>query len=837
MGLRETKTLLRGVSAVGLAFAAQAPVWAQAGADQAIQQQSNQEGLSLGDIVVTATRRTEALRDVPMSVSVATGEQLEKLNIFDAKDVQQLAPGLELSNTTGRNNTTTLRGVSFDPDQGTGPAVQVYVNEIPTDAQTAYTAIYDVGQIEVLRGPQGLLRGLSAPAGAITIRTRRPDFDSIQGNVQATATNRAGYNVQGGVSLPFSDTFAIRVAGLVDGNRLNQVRNVTRGDRSRSRTESGRITLGWRPSSDFTAYLTYQYLHADNRQYQQVLGPGNTPFFNGAALLGGFLFPDPSARSGPPLSASDYGAVGEGPYRFQNDTQLVNLAFDYDLGMSTVSFVGAHQFSKLTIDRDQDSANAVPNYQQIQHVVTPYKVDTAELRWQSNDPKGFGWGVGAFYSKQTGPTIVDQRNDTFTFPIDPNADIPFVGIPNKFPVGAHVVVPVDTRTWSFNGTLRYKTGPLTVEGGVRYSIIRSVQTTQLTLGLGPYPGFPFPGAPADFVLNLGPTEIIPANLQRHTSKPITGGANIVYELTSDVNAYFAYGHSFRAGSTAVAVPAGLSGDLIRTHGEKTDSYEIGLKGALLNRRVSFTVAGFYQKLDGFLNRFTGIQYNCPEVNGQCDASGPPINNAVEGTNGGFDFNYNGNATIKGVEGSIDARVTRNWDLNLAASYSRARYDNALLPCNDFAGTGSPNQNGAPRVTGTGNVSFCQSSGRLSRTPNFSLTANSELRFPVGDVTPFVRGLLNYQPGFFFERDGFKYPSRTLINLFAGLRGPRDKWEINVFARNLLNQKRITNISLGNGVVSTTGFPGGAVPPAYDSGYRQVNVTNPREFGITTSFKW
>ena len=165
-----------------------------------------------GEIIVTATRRNEALKDVAMSVDVAPGEELEKLNIFDAKDISQLAPGLELTNTTGRNNTTTLRGITFDPDQGTAPAVQVYFNEIPADAQTVYTAIYDIQQIEVLRGPQGLLRGLSAPAGAITFATRKPSFTDIEGYAQATVTSRDAYNVQGGVSLPFSDSVALRLA-------------------------------------------------------------------------------------------------------------------------------------------------------------------------------------------------------------------------------------------------------------------------------------------------------------------------------------------------------------------------------------------------------------------------------------------------------------------------------------------------------------------------------------------------------------------------------------------------------------------------------------------------
>lgn len=774
---------------------------------------------STADIIVTATRRQERLQDVPMSVNVATGEQLEKFNIFDAKDVQQLAPGLELSNTTGRNNTTTLRGVSFDPDQGTAPAVRVYYNEIPTDAQTVYTAIYDIEQIEVLRGPQGLLRGLSAPAGSITIRTRRPNFDSVEGYAQATATDRAGYNVQGGVSLPFNDQLALRVAAVVDGNRVNQVRNITRNERSHSDTQSVRATLGWRPSEAFSAYLTYQYLHADNTQFQQVIGTGNTPFaFN-------------PARSGPPLEVSDYSAVAEGGFRNQNLTHVVNLAFDYDLGGSTLSFVGAHQFSKLQIDRDLDPANSVPGYIASSNVITPYKVDTAELRWQTNNDEGLGGGVSAFYTKQTGTTVVNQRADSFLapfggidaiipVPIDANGTI--VPSPNLLPIGVLVTVPVDTKTLSFAGNLRYKSGPLTIEGGLRYSIIKGNQTTQQTLIFGSHPLLPFAGS-------LGPTEIIPANLQKRTNKPLTGGLTVNFAVTNELNVYAAYGRAFRAGSTGVSVPAGISDDLISTRGEKTDSYEVGMKGSLMDRRVNYSVAAFYQKFDGFLGRFTSIQYNCPELFGACNGAGPAIAPG-EPTNGGFDFNYNGDAKVKGIEASIDTRFIDTWDFGIAAAYTRARYSNALLPCNDFDGSGVPNQNGSPVITGTGNVSYCRSNNRLAETPDFSLTANTELRFPTGDYTPFVRALFNYRPGFNSNLVNFKYQDRELLNLFVGLRGPDSNWEITAFARNLLNQKRITNISLGNAITPTRSG-------ALDSGYRTVNVTNPREFGATINFKW
>ena len=754
------------------------------------QDNASSEGNDSNEIIVTATREARSLQSVPMTVNVATGEQLQKFNIFDAKDVQQLAPGLELSNTTGRNNTTTLRGVTFDPDQGTSPAVQVYYNEIPTDAQTVYTALYDIQQIEVLRGPQGLLRGLSAPAGSITIATRRPNFDAIEGYAQATATSRDGYNVQAGVSLPFNDTLAIRVAGLVDGNRLNNVRNITTGERSRSRTESARVTLGWRPSSDFTAYLTYQYLFADNLQNQQVIGTG--------AVADGFN------RSGPALDAADYAAVSDGRFRNQNESHIVNLAFDYDLGAATLSFVGAHQYSRLKADRDLDAGNAIPGYVFASTVRSPYKVDSAEVRLASNNKEGFGWGVGAFYTKQTGTVVTNQRGDQF-----------FAAVPIAFgaylPINTLVLTPVDTQTWSFNGNLRYRSNGFAIEGGLRYSILKNVQTTDIFVSSPGNPALNIPG----FV--LPPQQGVPADLQRFTNKPLTGGVTVSYEFNPRLNAYFAYGHSYRAGSTGVAVPLGVSRDLIRTKPEKTDSYEVGLKGKLFDNRANFTVSAFYQTLDNYLGRFSSIYYDSA---------------AAQPRTGGFDFNYNGDAKIKGVEASIDGRVTDNWDLGVSASYVHARYKNALVPCNDYAGTGSPNQNGLPAVTGGGNVSYCVTNGRLSQTPDFNLTANTEIRFPVGEVTPFVRALVNYRPGFYADRVDYDYRSRTLLNVFAGFRTEGDRFELTAFAKNVLNQKRITNISLGTSQFNTS-TPGSV----YESGYRTVNVTNPREFGLTGTFRF
>jgi iron complex outermembrane receptor protein len=120
----------------------------------------------------------------------------------------------------------------------------------------------------------------------------------------------------------------------------------------------------------------YQWLHADNHQNQQVLGTGNAP-----ALF------DPTV-SGPPANEKDYIAVAEGDRRFRNKGNLLPLGADWNVGPVTLSFAGGHQYAVLLQEPDLDSSSSVPGYIQDQHVRTPYKVDTAELRVVSNS-EGF----------------------------------------------------------------------------------------------------------------------------------------------------------------------------------------------------------------------------------------------------------------------------------------------------------------------------------------------------------------------------------------------------------------------------------------------------------------
>jgi iron complex outermembrane receptor protein len=111
-----------------------------------------------------------------------------------------------------------------------------------------------------LRGPQGTLRGVTSPSGAITLVTKAPSFNEIEGTVEQTFGERDLSNSQFGVSLPIiEDKLAMRIAGLYDHNKNDGIKNIVTGQENASQTRSGRMTLGLRATESLEAQLVYQY--------------------------------------------------------------------------------------------------------------------------------------------------------------------------------------------------------------------------------------------------------------------------------------------------------------------------------------------------------------------------------------------------------------------------------------------------------------------------------------------------------------------------------------------------------------------------------------------------
>src|SRR5690606_3885316 len=156
-----------------------APAWAQTAgpaADQAATAAVN----DYNTIIVTATRRAQALSEVPVAVSAVSAESLERSGVSDIRQLNQLAPSLLVSSTTSDASTSArIRGIGTVGDNaGLESSVAVFIDGVYRVRNGAgLTELGDIERIEVLRGPQGTLFGRNASAGLINVITKKPGFD------------------------------------------------------------------------------------------------------------------------------------------------------------------------------------------------------------------------------------------------------------------------------------------------------------------------------------------------------------------------------------------------------------------------------------------------------------------------------------------------------------------------------------------------------------------------------------------------------------------------------------------------------------------------------------
>ncbi len=788
-----------------LVLAASLSAGAQTAAQSQVQAAPPQ---AIEEVIVTATRRTELLKKVPMTVDVVTANQLAKKEIFDVKDISILAPGLSLDNSDGRSNTATLRGLAFNPDQGTLPTVDIYFNDVAADAQSVFTAIYDLDQIEVLRGPQGLLRGSTSPGGAITIKTKEPSLTTYEGYIQATGSDQNAYNLQGAVSVPIvQDILGVRVSGLGDQNDINNVHNVTRGDSSLGHTQSGRISVNFAPTDDFKALLTYQYLYADNTQYEQVVGTGSA-----FPSIGGFPSVAPQVPNGPAAGPSDRVAVSPGVDEFRNRTHFLTLSADWDVGDDILAFNGGYQDSLLTQNHSLNIGNAPVGYPYQQTVHTPYNVSSAELRYYSAGRTFWNYMIGVDFIRQLNPVLVQQQNDSFITGAElaPGVVFPFSPHYIQTPVDVSIFIPDQSVHYSVFGSSSFQlTDALKLDVGARYQIYHAHQQSYLSVS-----------AAGSTVLSDFPT--VTAGNDIKTYHAFTGGADLSYTFTPDQIGYLSYGHSFRPGTSAVGVTAPLNNSLLITQPETSDSVELGLKSSWFEHRLNFNGDVFYQHFNGYISRTVeGINYSSSET-GSIDGSSL--------------FNFNGDATTEGVEGQLDAIVTDGWDVGVKASWVNAQFNNAEVPCNLY------NASGAAFVPVGQQVAYCPSNGRIAETPKFHLTLQSEYDFDVGEYQPFISGLITYQPGWHSSVIDYDYEDLPILNLYTGVRDEDAGWDFTFFIKNVFDTKRIKSISqadyqqTASTVLVDHGNSLGAGVPL-DSGYRSVVVTLPREIGVTLRYRF
>jgi iron complex outermembrane receptor protein len=339
-----------------------------------------------GEILVTAQRREERLKDVPLSVTVIDAQQLEQSGISGSRELAALTPGVTI-NTTGAAAQATVRGVGNTVVGGNAESpVALYIDGVYVSGQ--YFAVFDLANIEsiqVLKGPQGTLFGRNATGGAILVTTSRPS-SILTGSVSASYANFDDVRVGGFISGPITDTLRFDIAGNYHADN-GYARDVVRGTRlSEYEEKSARAKLMFAPDGDTRITLIGDWGRVRDETAVSLKVVGRP------ATAGAFVPEDPREFA---LSFDPY-SISEG--------RGVSLEIMHDFGTFTVKSLSAYRKTKNYSLTDQDRVAA--NIQRIDTTIRDEYI-TQEVTASNSNPGRFEWIAGAFYY---GDTV---KNPTF----------------------------------------------------------------------------------------------------------------------------------------------------------------------------------------------------------------------------------------------------------------------------------------------------------------------------------------------------------------------------------------------------------------------------------------
>lgn len=538
-----------------------APAFAQSGAAGAAAGEPNE-----GDIIVSALRRDQALQDTPAAITAFTSELIETAGIERPADFVNLTSNVNLVQTQNAGNSfVIIRGIT--QARNSEPSVAVVIDGVQQINPAQFNQeLFDIEQIEVLKGPQGGLYGRNAIGGAIVITTARPT-DTFEGRVKVGVDNGFGYYLRGGVSGPVSDTVKFRVAGsYYDTNGF--IRNTfLNEDADPFKDFSLRGTLLWEPTANFSADLRASMSHLRTQAlYFNIVSDVN----------------DTSL----PVRVNNAG---------QNDRDLysVSLKLNYEADFGTFTSITA--YDKLQEILTGDAFNFLPIRESLFFQILGFDLNQSqfldvrawsqEFRFTSPASKPFRYTIGAYMvgtdryistgnMVDTGQGVFPVRRTPSTNPLNPQATF--------------LADSQDNFAWAGFLNLSYDfSDALTIDASLRYDRDRRKNTTLTPTAFLPnVPGFP-PGRTGE--------------VRRRTFDEWQPKVTVTWKPLDDLTLYGGYSKGFRSGGFnqtgvgAVAAANGIVGVSDVFQAETAETFEAGAKAQLFDRKLSLSAAAYTTK--------------------------------------------------------------------------------------------------------------------------------------------------------------------------------------------------------------------------------------------------
>jgi iron complex outermembrane receptor protein len=746
------KTVIKSTLLLGAAFGAMLGATA-ASAQNATEVAVTDTGSDsdLGDVVVTAERRSENLQRVPVSVAVVGGDSLRDFQ-SGGEDILSLAgrvPGLYAESTTGRIFPRFyIRGLgNIDFYLGASQPVSIIQDDVVLEHVVLKSnPVFDVNQVEVLRGPQGSLFGRNTTAGIIKFDTIRPS-QTFQGRGTASYGSFNTITADAGIGGPIvADKIAFRLSGLYQ-HRDDWVDNTFVGT-GPDGTRGGKDALGGFDEKDVRLQLLFTPTEALSinvsghaRDYK-----GTSTIFHRGALVRG----SNNIQREPRDSVALDEAVGN-PQAYKTYGVSVNAAWDF--GAATLTSITAYETTKGYSRGDTDGGTTVlfptGNPGQSQGRIRDLDQWTQELRLSSNGDTDFKWQVGGFY--------FDQRDDT-EFRQRASLLLPTAAAYNA----RNFVVLHDVNTsWAAFGQVSYRIAEkLTLTAGGRYT--EDKKHTVLTT-----PAYTATGA-----VNFPATA--PRDVRLKGKEP-SFDVSALYEASDDISLYARVARGFR-GPTIQGRSAVFGSAFTTADSETIMSYEAGLKTRpFSNMRFNVT---------GFTYRVKDIQLNGNDANGN-----------------GVLFNAD-HADAYGIEAELEWRPIRNISISLGGSalhtevkdknvYAQVCAIGALVTCTVQDPTIVRPLFGTP-------TTFAQIDGNpLPNAPKWQLDAAVRYDIPLSnDGNLFVSTDWNAQ-GYtnlvLYKTAEFYADGNIEGGVKVGYTTPDRNYEIAAFARNITNEKNLKGV--------------------------------------------
>ena len=792
----------------------------------------------LEEVVVTATRRTETVMDVPFSVNVQEEADIQRLNTFSLEGLSRNIAGLNIQNLGPGQTVVTIRGVSSGQivrDQpGIKEQVGVYLDDTPI-AISLFTPdldLYDVQRVETLRGPQGTLFGSGSIGGTVRYVTNKPQLGvkevRTQFDLNTIDSGSAGGHVKAAFNAPLGDNAAVRVVGY--GTRYGGFIDALRGtgEIDNNINDGGRfgsrVSLLWKPTENvtITPRLVYQNIDMD--------GFNREEFFN--------LFANPYATSRTPVQLGKRQQFLLLEEAFEDETLLLDNVIKWNVNNRIeATYAASYTKRNLLVSRDGSAlsgsagvfpfgassgsspARPTPPFELFESSsgmvslpsnlrdTTELEQMTHEVRVSSSDDSALKWQAGAFYSNikrdysQRLPTpghdsyienLLDQQGSFLHDWIAEGRSLSEMY--NGFPV----------QDSPYNSNLTYDLRQIAVFGEATYTLLDRLD---VTAGLRWYDWeedktFKSGGAFSNLAAQSQNVTV--------SSNGFTPRFMVNYDVTDRVVVNAQASQGFRLGGFNDPLNASLCGDAYDTYqgfqrfkDETLWNYEVGLKSSY--EKVTLNGSLFYADIDNL-----GVNVDA----GAC--SSRVVINVPE-------------AHTMGGELEFAVHPTDALLVTFAGSYVEAEFDSTVINAAD----GKP-------------IEGIKDGNRIPSVPNWQLSAVATYTFPglwnskesyvtaswqfvgsqitqSGDQVnaPFPGSALYVDPdGTRMQRnfrDRMELDAYNLFNLNAGM--VYDSWEVMFYIKNITDE---------NPQLSFDRERGGAARLAY-------RVGQPRTFGILSRF--